>query len=97
MPYINQEDRKRLDPHIEKLAAELDPKSAPGELNYVIFRIIWIIWHGRSGANLPKNKPSYTLANAMMGVLECVKSEFYRRCVIWYEDKKLLENGDIEE
>lgn len=87
MPYINQEDRNRLDAHIVRLAEELDPKSAPGELNYVIFRILWIIWH---------RKPSYTLANAMIGVLGCVKSEFYRRCVVDYEKRKIIENGDIK-
>jgi len=32
----------------------------------------------------------------MIGVLECVKQEFYRRKVAPYEDIKIIENGDIE-
>jgi len=30
-----------------------------------------------------------------MGVLECIKQEFYRRAVAPYEDKKKEENGDV--
>jgi hypothetical protein len=31
------------------------------------------------------------------GVLENIKQEFYRRIASQYEDKKILENGDIIE
>jgi len=30
-----------------------------------------------------------------MGVLECVKQEFYRRRAVPYEEEKIEENGDI--
>ena len=33
--------------------------------------------------------------NRSMGVLECIKSEWYRRQVGPYEDKKIRENGDV--
>jgi hypothetical protein len=31
------------------------------------------------------------------GVLENIKQEFYRRAASSYEDKKIIENGDIKE
>jgi hypothetical protein len=39
--------------------------------------------------------PSYTRGNELIGVMECVKQEFYRRRLGIYEDLKLKENGDI--
>jgi hypothetical protein len=40
---------------------------------------------------------TYTEYNALVGVLECVKQEFYRRAVSSYEDKKKEGNGDVYE
>jgi hypothetical protein len=42
-----------------------------------------------------KKNPRYSTANNLMGVLECVKAEFYRRQVANLEDRKIIENGDI--
>jgi hypothetical protein len=41
--------------------------------------------------------PSYTKVAMITGVLENVKQEFYRRVAESYEDKKIVENGDIKE
>jgi hypothetical protein len=57
-----------------------------GEVNYVISSIIWELF---------KYKRSYTIGNNLIGVLECVKQEFYRRQLAPYEDKKIKENGDL--
>jgi hypothetical protein len=38
---------------------------------------------------------SYKSINDVIGVLECVKQEFYRRIAVPYEDKKIEQNGDI--
>ena len=38
---------------------------------------------------------SSSIENAMFGVLECVKLEFYRRLATPYEDVKCDENGDV--
>ncbi len=43
---------------------------------------------------LPK-KHSYEELNEIIGVLECVKQEFYRRVVVPYEEIKMKENGDV--
>jgi len=39
--------------------------------------------------------PKYKRYNKAMGVLECIKQEFYRRVISKYEDQKIEENGDV--
>jgi hypothetical protein len=88
MPYIKRQDREKFDSHINELVKLLSENKivSPGELNYLISSIIWKIYD---------RFPSYTLANNMIGALECVKQEFYRRKLSSYEDVKIGENGDI--
>jgi len=59
-----------------------------GELNYVITKEI-LLYLG--------TRPKYENYNEVMGVLECVKQELYRRAVAPHEDKKRKENGDVYE
>jgi hypothetical protein len=40
---------------------------------------------------------SYSKIAIITGVLENVKQEFYRRAAAPYEDKKILQNGDVRE
>jgi hypothetical protein len=91
MPYIKKEDRKKIDKEIKNLVekltnhgCDLDPKV--GNVNYVLSSIIWMLFD---------NKPSYTNGNNLIGVLECVKQEFYRRKLAKLEDQKITENGDL--
>lgn len=88
MPYIKLKDREKFDASIDEIVNSLSLNKilSSGELNYVISSIIWKIYD---------RSPSYTLANNMIGALECVKEEFYRRKLSEYEDKKIKENGDI--
>jgi hypothetical protein len=83
MPYIKPEDRRRLDPLIGPLAAEIRTE---GEANYTITRILDTLY------NRP---PSYRALNTAMGVLACVQAELYRRVAAPYEDKKMAESGDV--
>ena len=85
MPYILKSDRRRLDPEIEKLA--LDVRSW-GDINYIITRILKIY--------IQRIGKCYENLNACIGVLECAKSEFYRRYIAPYEDTKIQENGDVK-
>ena len=90
MPYIPQQDRLKFEQALVTLEDDLTaigtkPPLA-GELNYVISSLIWRVFD---------QCPSYTLANSLVGVLECVKQEFIRRRLNDYEDKKILENGDL--
>jgi hypothetical protein len=81
MPYIKQEDRG----NIEDLTKS--PTNA-GELNYLLHLII--------SNYVDDNKESYQTYNDIIGVLECVKQELYRRKIAPYEEKKIIENGDID-
>lgn len=80
MPYILEKDRASL------VKDERSPDSA-GELNFVITCLIED-YRDRFGT-------TYKILNEIMGVLECAKSEFYRRVVIPYEDDKIQANGDV--
>ena len=87
MPYINSEERpkyeKLLIDIIETLKAQPIDK-IDGELNYVVTKIL-------KGVYAPK----YFNYNRAIGVLECIKLEFYRRMVGPYEDTKVKESGDV--
>lgn len=84
MPYIPQEDRARI--AAESLSGILEPQT-PGELNYLVTVLCtnYLDVFGRS----------YTNFNAVVGALECVKLELYRRRIAPYEDNKIEENGDV--
>lgn len=90
MPYIDKEDRQRLDSAVESAIMALGGKpieKSLGDLNYLISRV---------AAGLIR-EPSYSKIAMVTGVLENVKQELYRRMASPYEDKKIAENGDIKE
>jgi hypothetical protein len=80
MPYVEPEVRIRLDKGIV-------PESA-GELNYLITKLLDDYLRRKGGIR-------YERLNEVVGVLECVKLEFYRRIAAPYEDGKKDENGDV--
>lgn len=81
MPYITKTRREELDKN------EIIIPANPGELNYKITQHCdeYIMAHGES----------YLTLNAVIGVLQCVIQELYRRVVAPYEDTKIAENGDV--
>ena len=79
MPYIKQADRPRV---LETLKAETE-----GELNFLITSIVKE-YMNRKGLR-------YVTINEVLGVLDAVTREFYRRIAAPYEDKKIQENGDV--
>jgi hypothetical protein len=81
MPYISKERRAVLD---ARIVAPLEP----GDLNYVITRIVQQFLAANGG-------PNYARFNAAIGALECAKLELYRRQIAPYETLKALENGDV--
>lgn len=91
MPYIKESDRTKLDPCIENMINCLNTKNeladSLGDINYCFSRII-------SGI---MRDVSYNKIAMITGVLENIKQEFYRRVASTYEDKKIVENGDIRE
>ena len=96
MPYVTQRVRDRLEPHIEEFFKGLHNEEAlfgkdlspcPGNLNYVITRILieYLRVHGMC----------YDTLCDIDGVLGDIAKEWYRRVVVPYEDKKIFENGDL--
>jgi len=61
----------------------------PGTLNYIITRLCDYWTKDIDG------EANYERYNAVIGVLECVKQELYRRQIAPYEDEKCEENGDV--
>jgi hypothetical protein len=84
MPYIRKGIRELIDPAIDTLT-EGFPSMPPGEIAYVIFRIIDNAYGQTNFAGMAEG----------IGVLDCVKEEFRRRRLNPYEDKKMKENGDV--
>lgn len=84
MPYVKQENRKRLDWIIDNLACELNTLGITGNLNYVVFRL---------AKKLCKKYSDYA---SFEGDLQQSLKEIYRRLEVPYEDKKIKENGDVE-
>jgi hypothetical protein len=92
MPYISEERRRNLDPHIEGLQKALAGLAirggSEGDLNYTISRLI--------GAAFLNETRYHTIAR-VTGVLANVKDEFYRRLGIPYENLAIEKNGDVPE
>ncbi|MEJ2696961.1 MAG: hypothetical protein P8013_09970 [Candidatus Sulfobium sp.] len=80
MPYIEIDARKRLE-------SGNRPQTA-GELNYLITKLV-------DDYLLEKGEIRYGHLNEAIGVLECAKLELYRRIAAPYEDRKLLQAGDV--
>jgi hypothetical protein len=81
MPYIDGKVRERLEFHTHSAVTA-------GELNYQITQLV-LDYIERKGM-------SYTVCNEAIGAMECAKLELYRRKLAPYEDKKIVENGDLE-
>jgi hypothetical protein len=100
MPYIAKLRRADLNQRIDALAASIAhdgmEESAAfamnycGDLNYSITRLCMKVIQLRFGA------VRYGTIAAVCGVLDNVKSEFYRRIAAPYEDKKIAKNGDVD-
>lgn len=87
MPYINKEARPKWQETIDevvKTVRNLPIARQDGELNYLITSIVKGVYD-----------PKYFHYNRAIGMLDCVRQEFYRRVVAPYEDVKIEENGDV--
>ena len=90
MPYIVHDDRIHIDSLLGPLITEMERNSAwfkrdgIGRLNYVITRVI-----------LATQPDRYRDYNELLGLLEAVKLELYRRRVAPYENLKAVATGDV--
>lgn len=88
MPYIPEKDRNALDYAIFDITARILAKEGTaGRMNYCISSMINMM--------IEKKGLSYSNLNEIVGALECIKIELYRRVAAPYEDLKIQENGDV--
>jgi hypothetical protein len=85
MPYIRQEQRDEL-MNLQIKIADM-PAANAGELNFLFTLVV--------RAYIEKHGLNYQKINDVVGALESAKAEFQRRIVGPYEDKKIVENGDV--
>ncbi len=79
MPYVTQERRRTLN-----AGGTIE---TAGDLNYVLTSVVFD-W-------LMQRSENYDNYNTVIGVLESMKLEIYRRTVSVYEDLKRDQNGDV--
>lgn len=90
MPYIDKQSREKYIPKVKELAELIkneDKELTAGSINYFVSLLLDQVY-GKT--------PRYYQHNEVIGVLECIKQEFYRRRTAPYEDEKILSNGDIK-
>ena len=92
MPYLKPDFREEMTREInfnqvEGYFAALKFPYFLGALNYAVFSIVkkW----------LEKNGTRYVYLAGIVGTLTCCISEIYRRIASPYENKKIIENGDV--
>lgn len=77
-------------PYIDQIRRIIEHQSFAkneGELNFEIMTLVLDY--------INNNKLSYATLNSVIGTLECVKQELYRRLVGPYENGKIIEKGDL--
>ena len=85
MPYIAKSQKEK----VEKGLAPIQFAEMPdaGCLNFAVHQLI--------SQYILQNKEGYQTYNDIVGVLDCAKMEIYRRLVSDYEDRKIVQNGDV--
>lgn len=92
MPYIDSRLRESIDEAVCDVGLDIRLLE-PGELNYVLTRII--LNYVRERRDDVDGRVSYSTYNEVLGVLSAITQEVYRRLVAPYEDEKIEENGDV--
>lgn len=106
MPYIDEKTRSQLDKDIDSIVSTIKEISISNYNNFndkevsdhQILNILGIINYCFTKIIMKLiGKITYNKIAMITGVLDNVKQEFYRRVAYWYEDKKIVSNGDIKE
>jgi hypothetical protein len=85
MPYLRPIDAGNFNLILDELS--LAPPTNPGELNYLFTKIALLYFNTQGGR--------YQQINDILGALQGASNEFYRRVAVPYENKKMIENGDV--
>lgn len=83
MPYIKQNDRSSMDQIVDLM--DVWNVQADGDLNYILYAFC------KRHVN-----PSYNNYKNFCGELRQCATEIERRLLGPYEDKKIIENGDVQ-
>ena len=98
MPYIKEEERLELDQCIDSMISCIRNTKTncnnPNDLSHQLGRINYSFSRVLAGV---MGDVSYPKIAMITGVLENIKQEYYRRVASPYEDKKIVQNGDIKE
>ncbi len=88
MPYITQKERATFEPMLANLKDRIGNFTSKGELTYLFYCLAleYIKKHGESYTNI-----SNTISS-----LNDAGEEIRRKVLNGYEDKKIIENGDVE-
>lgn len=96
MPYIDQTQRDLLNPIIDELvdmivSMKLDDETinVEGCLNYSVTKILHRVYGNSQSTR-------YSELNNAVGLLECIKLEYYRKVAAPYENQREFENGEID-
>lgn len=91
MPYLEYENKKDIDDNgasdVYNKFEKLEIKEFAGAINYINFKIV--------KKYIDRNGKRYFTFAVVIGTLVCCILEIYRRLVANYEDKKIIENGDV--
>ena len=94
MPYIDKAHRSMIDAPLDAFVAELQglirsgsikEDKLEGVLNYCMTKLLKRIY----------TPVSYFKINRVIGLLECIKQEYYRTVAGPYEDQKRKEHGEV--
>ncbi len=90
MPYIPRNERKQYQEILDSLASLVpqDRMQRPGHMNYIVSLLVEKVY----GKQL-----RYADHNEVVGFLQCIALEFYRRKTAPYEDIKVAEEGDLSD
>lgn len=100
MPYITQEDRKPLNPVIQKLfdlcMDEVSCDDAKGRINFCITKLIHL-WVLRYMKTIDAGMKKYKILNDAYGIVSSAAAEFYGAVVLGYERLKREDNGPVSQ
>jgi len=85
VPYIKQDSRAKFNQILDEVKALGELSS--GDLNYLLTKVCLLQVAARG--------ERYDVYNSILGTISAFDKEFYRRFIAPYEDKKIVENGDI--
>lgn len=88
MPYVKSEYRELVEKQLNEMFHKImrvPREDRAGVLTYVIYKLF---------IDLHANR--YSDFAILMGVLDCVGKEFYRRVIAPHEDEAAQRNGDVK-